>query len=550
MGNRILAITLPVFALMFTLFYIVDYSWHERNMFEELALSSEVVSDLLQHAVEEPMKRGNDAGTTEQFRLLSRFPFVRVFLTNHKGNVTYSTQKQTQGKSILSLYASEKFRASVLRTLAESGSASQFVTLDHRPFFAEMTTVPNQPSCHHCHGSSRKILGSLILLTDVSRQREKLAGFHSQRTLLFLFGASALLAGLLIYIKCYVVNRIRTIERTAQEVMDGNLAVNFQVRGEDELATLSTHLTSMVRARRQAEEELEALNRKLEDAVRERTQELLDRSNDLEQANRRLQELDRMKSDFLATVSHELKTPLTSVRGFTSILDKLIRIKLLPELETIGNPKLYREAKRVKNNLAILDTEAARLQKLILEVIDMADLTSGKVDWSIERIDLLGLAEERAEAFRARARAQDLDLQVVCAKRPPIVRTDRAWVSQVLDQFLDNAMKFTASGGVLIRLDTEAEEALVEVRDTGAGISPTDLENIFESFRQLGDQLTAKPQGAGLGLSICREIITRLGGRIWAASEQDKGASFFFTLPLTSPENDADPSGADSGSTM
>lgn len=537
LGARILGIALLSFALIFTALYAVDYTWHEQNLFEELSMSSEILSDLLQHAVEEPMTRGNDEGTTEQFQSLARFGFVRIFLTNHQGDVTYSTLDRTLGENILSLYRSEKLRDSIRTALKTPITLSRFVSLDQRPFFAEVTTVTNEPSCHHCHGSSRRILGALVQLHDVSPRRDKLSEFHSQRSLLFLIGGALMLGSLLFYIKRNVVNRIRSIEGTTRKIMDGDLNAVFDVSGDDELARLSTHLSHMVQGRKEAERELAELNRNLEAVVRERTQELLERTRELEQANRRLREMDRMKSEFLSTVSHELKTPLTSVRGFANILSKSIRTKLLPELKDTAKPKVDREARRVKENLGILDSELDRLQELILEVIDMADLTSGKADWVIETVDLAGLAEERVEAFRSEAAAKGLGLEVICDKPPPPVDTDRERVGQLLDQLLDNAVKFTETGGIIVRLGMEEDGVLVEVRDTGPGIPPDELERVFDQFIQLGDQLTDKPSGTGLGLAICKEIATRLGGRIWAQSAPGRYASFFVTLPLNPPED-------------
>jgi Na+/proline symporter/signal transduction histidine kinase len=257
--------------------------------------------------------------------------------------------------------------------------------------------------------------------------------------------------------------------------------------------------------------ELGDLSRELEAKVRQRTAEL-------EDANRRLQELDRLKSDFVSTVSHELRTPLTSIRSLS---------ESLLEARDMGR-------ERQEQFLTIITGESQRLSRMINQLLDLSRIEAGKMEWRFEPTDLADLVAHAVEANRGLVEAKGIRLQASVAGRPPRVLADRDKIIQVVTNLLSNAAKFTpAAGQVSVRTLTEGVSAVVEVKDTGSGIAPGQSEVIFERFRQVGDTLTAKPEGAGLGLPISREIVQHHGGSlrvVW--TEPGRGACFRMTLPL------------------
>src|SRR5712692_5612348 len=257
-----------------------------------------------------------------------------------------------------------------------------------------------------------------------------------------------------------------------------------------------------------------AYSRQLE----QKSRELEAATNELRGANQRLQELDRLKDDFISTVTHELRTPLTSIRAFSEILN--------------DNPHLE-EGERTKF-LGIIFKESERLTRLINQVLDLAKIESGAAEWHSSEIDMRGVLEDSVSAVSQLFKERKIDLTVALPQKVPGIVADRDRLMQVMLNLLSNAAKFSerAPGVVTVSLAQQSGFLRVEVSDNGIGISTADQEVIFEKFRQVGDTLTGKPQGSGLGLHISRRIIEHFGGRMWVTSRPGEGARFSFTLPL------------------
>jgi len=257
-----------------------------------------------------------------------------------------------------------------------------------------------------------------------------------------------------------------------------------------------------------------AYSRQLE----QKSRELEAATNELRGANQRLQELDRLKDDFISTVTHELRTPLTSIRAFSEILN--------------DNPRLE-EGERTKF-LGIIVKESERLTRLINQVLDLAKIESGAAEWHSSEIDMREVLEDAITAVSQLFRERKIDLTVELPQKVPGIVADRDRLMQVMLNLLSNAAKFSerAPGKVTVALAQQSGFLRVEVSDNGIGISAVDQEVIFEKFRQVGDVLTGKPQGSGLGLHISRRIVEHFGGRMWVRSRPGEGACFSFNLPL------------------
>jgi Na+/proline symporter/nitrogen-specific signal transduction histidine kinase len=248
---------------------------------------------------------------------------------------------------------------------------------------------------------------------------------------------------------------------------------------------------------------------------------------ELRGANARLQELDRMKDDFMSTVTHELRTPLTSIRAFSEIL--------------LDDPRIQLSER--KRFLSIIVKETERLTRLINQMLDMAKIESGNAEWRSTRLDLNEVIAEAAESTGQLFREREVALTILPCTPPPLVMADRDRLIQVLINLLSNAVKFCAprAGRVEVRPAALDGQVRVDVSDNGPGIPAGDLETIFEKFRQGGDTLTAKPRGTGLGLPISRRIVEHFGGRLWVESRPGQGATFSFVLPLEAPAAGAEP---------
>ncbi|HEX5363134.1 MAG TPA: ATP-binding protein, partial [Gallionella sp.] len=262
--------------------------------------------------------------------------------------------------------------------------------------------------------------------------------------------------------------------------------------------------------RKLVEEELRRYRDQLEDTVQQRTAELLLARNAADAAN-------KAKSLFLANMSHELRTPLNAILGFSGMMRR--------------DPQLTDSQ---RENLDIINRSGEHLLTLINDVLEIAKIEAGRLQLEVAPLDLGGMVRDVTEMMQLRAQEKGLRLQIdQTSEFPRFIRGDEARLRQILVNLVGNAVKFTAQGGVTIRLgikNNARQHLLIEVADTGPGISPEDQKRLFEPFVQLTEG-TAQ-HGTGLGLSITRQFVQLMGGNIAIDSAPGKGARFRVDLPL------------------
>ncbi len=259
--------------------------------------------------------------------------------------------------------------------------------------------------------------------------------------------------------------------------------------------------------------------------LEQKSRELEAATAELRAANERLKELDRLKDDFVSTVTHELRTPLTSIRAFTEILlDD-------PDVE-IGQRKKF---------LGIITKETERLTRLINQVLDLAKIESGKAEWIESPVDMREVIADTLAAMGQLFKEKNIAIEVRLPEKVSAVTADLDRMIQVMLNLLSNAMKFCNpdAGWIYISLEETDNQLQIDVRDNGRGIGPEDQAGLFSKFRQVGDTLTDKPHGSGLGLHISRQIVEHFGGKMWVQSSLGKGACFSFTLPTGAAANRA-----------
>jgi signal transduction histidine kinase len=260
---------------------------------------------------------------------------------------------------------------------------------------------------------------------------------------------------------------------------------------------------------------LRSLTLRAELALHDRLVELQRLYSDLAVAHQELLSLDEAKTNFLANVSHELRTPLTSIRAFSEILQSY------PDDEDTQ-----------QEFLQIISSESERLTRLVNDVLDVTKIESGEMDWRDDFLDPSALLEHCARTFVPLFEHSSLQFHQVIAPNLPSIRGDYDRLQQVVHNLLNNAMKFTSQGGIGLRAGVKGDELCIEVWDTGVGIASQDQERVFEKFQQVGDTLTGKPKGTGLGLTICRDIVAHHGGRMQLDSKPGRGSRFSIVLPI------------------
>ncbi len=244
---------------------------------------------------------------------------------------------------------------------------------------------------------------------------------------------------------------------------------------------------------------------------------------------------DTAKSNFLSMVSHELRTPLTSVMGFAKIIRRKLNTNVAPAVLDPAD-KARKALDQINVNLEIIVAESERLTELINDVLDLAKLESGRMEWAMDVLDMREVINRAVTATSVLFQQKGLPCVVEMQPDLPLVVGDRDRLVQVMVNLLSNAVKFTEQGRVLCSAARQNNHLVVSVADTGIGIPTRDQALIFERFRQIGETLTGKPKGTGLGLSICKQIVEYHNGTIWFESEPGKGSHFHFSLPL--PEMD------------
>ena len=334
----------------------------------------------------------------------------------------------------------------------------------------------------------------------------------------FLLGG-VLAAGLAFVVFSIITNQIilspvRRLRDLADKVAEGDLSQRCDIATGDEFERLGKRFNEMLDAIKTQQDQLRQANRAL-DA----------RLGEVAQANVALYETNRIKNEFLANVSHELRTPLNSIIGFAELLGET------------DDEKRRRQAHHVL-------TAARTLLGIINDLLDLAKIEAGRVEVRWEKVAVNDLCQTMAQLVGPLAAKKRLELSVQLAENIPLLRTDPGKVQQILYNLLSNAIKFTPSDGKVVLRSVLAppaegapagEAVVLSVQDTGPGIPAADQQRIFEKFQRIDNALTREYAGAGLGLSISRELALLLGGKLTLQSEPGHGATFTLLLPLNPP---------------
>jgi signal transduction histidine kinase len=322
-----------------------------------------------------------------------------------------------------------------------------------------------------------------------------------------------------------MVTPVTLIGRAANQIAAGNASERVH-RGDNlrnEVGDLVRDFNRMALKLEENRDEMNLLYSQLEEKVRERTHEL-------EQANRKLEELNQLKSDFISTVSHELRTPLTSIKAYAEIL--LDSRHLEPGTE--------------EHFLGIIDKETDRMSRLIADLLNLEKIESGTTSWVMGCCDLREIIRAAAAVLAPSAAEKGIALRLHLPE-PRSIWADPDRIQEVITNLIGNGIKFCSRcGHIDVRWEGDSvsgparlpgEYVRIEVADDGPGIQADECAHVFEKFYQ-GARKGSDRSGSGLGLAISKEIVLHHGGEIWLDSRPDGGSSFYFTLPLQGPGDD------------
>jgi len=404
----------------------------------------------------------------------------------------------------------DEFEKKALERFAGDGvhETFQFHRQGAHDMFQYVVPLYLETGCLKCHPardiSRRSIGGALSVMLPVGNVLSATRTDHVKTAVLGLGLIFLMIFTFFILLKRLVIKPMRKFEEMAKEIGEGNLNARVDIQTGDEFEKLAAAFNTMAERIERGRDHLEA---RINQATRE-----------LSEANRELQTLDKLKSDFLATMSHELRSPLTVIRGGVDYLNRTIK--------GADNRKY----------LHIIDKNLARLMHLVSDIFDSTRIEADSADWSFETENLTGLVREVVEILEPPAAEKRITVDCDCSA-DIYVEMNLERIEQVLVNILENAIKFSREGGKIeIDVRENPESVRVSIKDNGRGISKEHLETVFEKFRTLpASQNRGRSEGAGLGLAICKGIIDAHGGRIWAESEKEEGSTFFFTIPRKHP---------------
>lgn len=278
----------------------------------------------------------------------------------------------------------------------------------------------------------------------------------------------------------------------------------FTERHLDVLSTIAAMASGKLKLIREAEQ-AQLRNRELERTRRR-----------LENARQQAESANRVKNAFLGTLSHELRTPMNGVIG----MGELLLHTGLDEKQT--------------NFVSVLLSSARSLTGLVDDLLDISMIEAGELRLALAPLDLVDLASSMVRAFEATEIARSIDLTLQCD--PGLEGNwfgDEKRIRQVLSNLVNNAVKFTGEGRVTVTLRDLGDKVRFEVKDNGPGVPKDQLQAIFDRFQQVEEHESRRHGGVGIGLNICRQLVTAMRGRIGVESEEGEGATFWFEIPLT-----------------
>jgi PAS domain S-box-containing protein len=273
-------------------------------------------------------------------------------------------------------------------------------------------------------------------------------------------------------------------------------------------------------------DELKTFSSELEDRIQAATADLAEQNTRLQWQSRELEKANRLKSEFLASMSHELRTPINALIGYASLMLDRIYGDLTP---------------RQEEGLNRIQGAAQHLLALINDILDLAKIEAGRMPLHLDDVTLGDIVREISQQMEPLVKKRALTFNVDMPSNDITLHTDRTKVKQILLNLLSNAVKFTHHGGIWVTVSKDEEDLRFDVRDTGIGIRSSDLESIWEDFRQVDQSRTREFGGTGLGLSITRKLVDALGGHVFAESVFGKGSTFTVVLPIRTIARPDDP---------
>lgn len=523
-GNKLLLTFIVILAVVMfiEITFRIYFGLPDRLRIAERA--NKEVMDTVFAAIKHPLTVGDCDTIHRNFEEIgAKYEEIDIYLYDFNKQISYSTDKKTIKKRIDNVIDNEDFSKMVTYYLTQNSevAVSKVFKIQDKRNLISILPIKNSPECFHCHGSSRKILGAMVMKTDVEGLYKTVI-YQKRRSLVLTVFAFVLGAVVInFFVKKFIKNPFNIIVNATHKFAKGEM-VTITNYPKDEIGTLCETFNYMAN-------EVSKSKMELEKELTRRTKLLEEREELvalLQKANKQLKELDTLKSAFIANMSHELRTPMNAIIGYADLL-----------LDEIDGPLNEDQ----KTSLRKVAANARHLLQLINDILDISKIESGKIELRPQETNLKALIDSIMVTFEPLMTKKGLSFTLNIEPGAEKLYVDKDKGKQILINLISNAVKFTNQGRITLRArvsergkDKEGNPQFVEisVTDTGIGIKKEDLDKIFDKFAQADISITRQYEGTGLGLSIVRGLIALHKGMVWAQSEVGKGSTFYVLLPF------------------
>ena len=529
LGFKIMAAMLGIILMVLLAEIYMRIYFGTKDRLEIASTISRELADSIYAGIKYPMEVGDsEAIKRELSDIREKMKDVEVFICDFDQEVIYSTHTE----KVRTRLPDSLHNKAIWKTLTETLKTGIEPRFDPRRPLEDVDVgmrhlvvirpVLNEKDCYHCHGSSKKVLGGIVVRIDAERTYAQVVAQRNRTIMIVIFLIPIAIVLTYLMVNKLVRQPVESLAEKAKRFAEGDMSISVEVKTEDEIGILGKTFNYMV-------ESVSSFSKKLEAEVKRKTALLNERTRLLtllERANKDLRELDKLKSTFLANMSHELRTPMNAIIGYTDLI--------IDGVDGTINEEQEKSLRKVSTN-------ARHLLQLINDVLDISKIEAGKMKLSPKEIDLKWLVESALPTFEPQMKLKGLTLTIDIPDGLSLIYGDEDRIREIFINLLSNAMKFTDKGGITI--SAKLSERAVKpgeppmfmeicVEDTGIGIKEEDLGKIFDKFVQADLTTVRQYEGTGLGLSIARGLVSLHKGVIWVTSKVGEGSRFCFTLPL------------------
>ncbi len=449
-----------------------------RDRLELMGMLAKETATSTYAGIKNPMRVGDKEGVKKTLiEIKERTEEIDVFICDFNQRISYSTNEDMVTKQVTDAIKNKTILSNLDYVLGEGVETQKSFEdeVSGKKYLVTIFPMLNHRDCYHCHGSTKKVIGGMIVRVGAEKVYATVAAQRNRTIVITLIGLSIAVTLIYLMLNKLVRRPVEDLAEKAKKFAEGDMSVKVEVKTQDEVGVLSHTFNYMV-------ESVSSTNKKLEEEIKRKTELLEERTRLLtllEVANRELRELDRLKSTFLANMSHELRTPMNSIIGYTDLL-----------LDGVDGPINEEQEKSLRKIAA----NARHLLQLINDVLDISKIESGKMKLSPKEIDIKWLIDSVIPTFEPMMKQKNLSFDIDIAENIPFLYGDEDKLKQVLINLLSNAVKFTHQGGITISVKLSergikaGEEPIfaeICVKDTGIGIKEEDIGKIFDKFVQV-----------------------------------------------------------------